>query len=100
MRITSTEFDSVLKRGKTYVSPSFSLSFSKSLALQLAIVVSKKVSKKAVVRNKNRRRVRHAIKKLEKELSTGAFIIFLRKDLSRATFSDIEKEIRDLLLKV
>jgi len=96
-RITVAEFTSVLKKGKTTQSPSFSLCFVPDPKLYVAVVASKKVSKKAVIRNKNKRRVRPLLKELTKQGTSGYFVVFIKKDLSKIKVSHLREELSGLV---
>jgi ribonuclease P protein component len=98
-RITSLEFDDILKRGKTSVSPLFSLCYLPANKSYFAVVASKKVSKKAVVRNRNKRHTRSILRKIEQELSrSGYFILFIKRDLSTIEHVVLEEALRKLVL--
>lgn len=100
-RITSREFLEIMKRGKNYHFPLFSLCqvsvYEKSC---FAVVASKKVSKKAVIRNRNKRRVREAFKKLLKKPFSGALIVFIKKDLSSLSYSSLIEELKVVISKI
>lgn len=72
------------------------MSFLEDHASKFAVVVSKKCSKEAVVRNKNKRRVRHALKKLSYS-KKGYYAVFVKKDLSKIKFPVIEEELENLI---
>lgn len=97
-RIHKDLFSEVLKRGKTLHSPLFSLCYLKAENKAFSVVASKKVSKGAVVRNRNKRRVRHALKKLEAGLPQGAFIVFIKKDLTDVPYPKLSEELAKLLV--
>lgn len=99
-RVHSAHFDEVLKKGKMLHSPFFSLCFLEEEAKAFAVVASKKVSKKAVIRNRNKRRVRHALKEISKNLPSGAYVVFIKRDLSVIPYPEINKEIITLLDRV
>jgi ribonuclease P protein component len=106
-RVHSEQFEQVLKRGKMIHSPLFSLCYLEKGASEIdlkdrafAVVASKKVSKKAVIRNKNKRRVRHALKNMTKKLKSGIFIVFIKKDLSSVGYQDLSQELGTLLGRV
>jgi ribonuclease P protein component len=100
-RITTEEFDSILKKGKTFVSPFFSLCLFREGRTAFAVVASKKVSKKAVVRNKNKRRVRHALRSvLKNKIFSGSLVVFIRKDLSSSPYALILSEMETVLSKM
>lgn len=88
-RVHSEHFDEVLKKGKTKHSPLFSVCYLKASKSSFAVVASKKVSKKAVVRNKNKRLVRHILKKMTINLEKGAYIVFIKKDLSAIAYPEL-----------
>ena len=95
-RVHSEEFEEVLKKGKMIHSPLFSLSVLKNSKKAYAVVASKKVSKKAVVRNKNKRRVRHALKKITTSLPTASYIVFIKKDLTAISYTELTLELSKL----
>ena len=98
-RITALEFDSILKKGRTTHSSLFSLCFVPSNKIHVAVVASKKVSKKAVIRNRNKRRVRHALKSLIKKGSSGYFVFFIKKDLTSIKYPTLLEELKPLVSK-
>ena len=98
-RIHSEDFDKVLKKGKITHSPLFSLSYLKleDQSQAFAVVASKKVSKKAVIRNRNKRRVRHILKKIASNLPSGAYAVFIKKDLAPFSHQELLTEVNRLL---
>lgn len=86
----------MLSKAKNLHSPLFSVSFLEDSTNKFAVVVSKKCSKEAVVRNKNKRRVRHALRKLILK-KTGYYTVFVKKDLSKVSFLLLEEEIKNLI---
>jgi ribonuclease P protein component len=66
----------------------------------VAVVASKKVSKKAVVRNKNKRRVRHALKSLIPKHFLGYFVFFIKKDVSFIKYNLLAEDLKNLVSKV
>jgi len=98
-RITSTEFETVLKKGRTSHSSLFSLCYSPSTKALVSVVASKKVSKKAVVRNKNKRRVRHALKSLIVKGISGYFVFFIKKDMNLIKFPVLKEDLEQLISK-
>jgi ribonuclease P protein component len=98
-RIKKKDVLSVIKEGASYHSPSFLLKTLKNplKTTLFAVIISKKVAKTAVSRNKNKRRVREAIKKQFKKMPQGCFyIIMLKKDLNNSVFKEIEREISEI----
>lgn len=89
-----------MKKGGFLNSPFFTLRFLKNpLKLtHFSVVVSKKVAKTAVSRNKIRRR---AYSVLGKNVKNPYFIIlFGKKGVEKATFAEVEADIKKLLEKV
>lgn len=97
-----------MKKGGFLNSPFFTLRFLKNpLKLtHFSVVVSKKVAKTAVLRNKIRRRTYSILKKLTKNsknpLAGQAYFIILfgKKGVEKATFAEVEADIKKLLEKV
>ncbi len=99
-RIDKKDVVKVIKEGVSYHSPSFLLKMLKNplKTTLFAVIVSKKVAKTAVSRNRNKRRVREAIKKQVEKIPQGYFyIVMLKKDLNGAVFRVIEEELEGLL---
>ncbi len=94
-RISKSEF-LLISKAKNRHSTFFSVSFLDNTINKFAVVVSKKCSKEAVVRNKNKRRVRHALKKLF-FTKKGYYVVFVKKDLSKITFPILEEELKSLI---
>jgi ribonuclease P protein component len=86
----------LLSKAKNRHSPLFSVSFLEGVTNKFAVVVSRKCSKEAVVRNKNKRRVRHALKKLTFS-QKGHYAVFVKKDLSKVEFPTVEQELKHLI---
>ena len=78
-------------------SPLFSLSYIKPENKAFSVVASKKVSKKAVIRNKNKRRVRHVLKKITENITDGAYVVFIKKDLSTLPTQTFVLELTHLI---
>jgi ribonuclease P protein component len=100
-RISRGEFQSLLKKGRSFHSPLFSLSISKDVpGERFAVVVSKKVAKKAVRRNKLRRWAYSILQKHQDSIfSDVACIFFYKKTPEDISFQDVEKQIVDVLKK-
>jgi ribonuclease P protein component len=96
-RVHSEQFDEVLKKGKMKNSPLFSVCYLKGSKSTFAAVASKKVSKKAVIRNKNKRRVRHALKNIGLDAPTGAYVVFIKKDLSLVPYPELVTVLAKML---
>ncbi len=86
-----------MKKGETIHTPLFSLCFLVGATLQVAVVASKKVSKVAVVRNRNKRRVREIFRKHTKHLKKGAYIVFIKRDLTNISYAQLEQEVKRVL---
>ena len=105
MRITSLkknwEFQAVYKKGKSLANKHivmFVLKNNKGIN-RLGISASKKIGK-AVVRNKQRRRLKEALRILESEILTGHdIIILLRAGITEASFLELKSSARHLLRK-
>ncbi len=78
-------------------SPLFSVCYLKASKSSFAVVASKKVSKKAVIRNKNKRRVRHILKKMAGSLEKGAYVVFIKKDLSSILYPEVVTSLEKML---
>ena len=96
-RVHSEQFDEILKKGKMKNSPLFSVCYLKGLKNSFAAVASKKVSKKAVIRNKNKRRVRHILKNIAGDAPKGAYVVFIKKDLSPLPYSELTAALEKML---
>lgn len=99
-RITSFFFR-FLTQGRVYHSPIFSLKVIPSKEgeeFHVAVVVSKKVAQKAVERNLLKRRFLSVVQNNKNLCKKGFFYVFyVKKETQTATFSDIEREISQLL---
>lgn len=119
-RISRENFEIIMKKGGLTNSGLFSLRFLKNLPAQdrtdlegpentthFSVVVSKKVAKNAVLRNKIRRRgysifgkIQKELKNLPADLRRAHFIIlFAKKGAEKATFSETEAQILEILKK-
>lgn len=87
----------VLKRGRAFFSPYFTVKFIRSNNLRTTVVVSKKVSKKAVTRNLIKRIVREAFRAKLKELKVGDWIVMTKPSLTKLERRDLRGEIDKLL---
>lgn len=97
------DIDRVWKRGRTFVTPIFSLKYgqNKLPVSRFAVVVGTKVSKRAVVRNKIKRRIREAIRPLLPQLRPGVDVLCMaRKGIEEKDFAEINKTIGWSLKKI
>lgn len=70
-------------------------------SVKFACVVSKKFSAKAVVRNRIERQTREAVRPLMKSAVKGvAFIVYPKREALGAKFSEISRDIENLLSQV
>jgi len=70
--------------------------------LRIAFTVGLKINKKAVVRNRLRRQIREVVRLLVKEnkLKNGYYLLFVaRKDVLGEEYTEIEREVKNLLEK-
>lgn len=98
-RINREDFEKVMKKGGFLNSSFFTLRFLKNVENKgnFSVVVAKKVAKTAISRNKIRRRAYSVIGKYVK---TPYFIIlFGKKGVEKATFSEVEADIVSVLEK-
>ncbi|MFA5933990.1 MAG: ribonuclease P protein component [Candidatus Paceibacterota bacterium] len=102
-RISKSEFTKVGQSGFLSHGLYFSLRIIPSPSVaeyKCSFVVSAKVAKKAVVRNLLRRHGYSIIKKLEQKIKKQtSYIFFAKKDSAQLSFSELEKEIIDVLVK-
>lgn len=89
--------EQILKKGRRFRSPYFSLHYlpSRSPASRLAVVVSKKLSLKAVERNKIKRRLYEAIRRswdLESKTCYDIVVLVSPRAL-KTPYETLEKEI-------
>lgn len=102
-RISRSEFQEILKKGRGLHAPHVSLSAVRAQGGKgsaFAFVVSRKVSGKAVVRNLLKRRahsiVRSGLPRMRSALR-GAF--FFKKGAAGLSFDELKQEIDSLLLR-
>lgn len=96
------DFQSVYRNKKTYHTPFFSgkyvlnhLTYSR-----LAVVVAKKNIKQAVSRNKIKRRIKAILhKQWPLLLKNIDLIIFVKKDINKLKFADLEKTMTSFFTK-
>lgn len=101
-RIPKADVAKVIEGGISYYSPSFSLKVIKN-SLNKALfttIISKKVAKTAVLRNKNKRRVREAVKRTNNLKEGRSYALFIKKNTSGAAFQELCSEIKTLLAEV
>ena len=106
-RISKTEFGELLKKGRAFHSPHFSLlCFKKeNMEPKFAFVVSKKVARNAADRNILRRRGFSVLRDIgilkEKNKWAGFFgVFFFKKEAKGTAFKETKKEIEELLRKI
>lgn len=101
-RLTSLFFKNPFKKGKNVDSVSFSLKYNKENKENygVSVVISKKVASKATERNLLKRRFLSVVFNNKNLLKQGySYVFYLKKDIKNTIFSDLEKEIRFILLK-
>ncbi len=96
-RPNMSAFDEILKRGKRFQTPLFSVVFEKTEPFRIAVVISKKVAKKAVLRNRNKRLIRHILREL-KGVFTGTCVVYIKKDISLMEHALLKQEVEKLML--
>jgi len=101
--VTERDFDQVHKRGR-YIKGKFLYLKSKSNILGFArfgFLISNKISKKSTVRNLMKRRMKAAVFKNTNSIIPSDIVIgFYRLPEPHPIFSDIEKEIIELLQRL
>ncbi len=102
-RIERKFFDQILKNGKRFNSPSFTLYVAKistettDLGSRFSFSASKKVAKQAVDRNKLRRRGYSVINRNIDKIKTGNFYFFSYKKGFEKDYEGLEMDIMKLL---
>ncbi len=99
-RINRETFDEIMKKGRIVHSGLFSLRFLKNLekSTHFSVVVSKKIAKTAVLRNKIRRRIYSILRKTIK--NPYFVILFTKKGVEKAKFSEVKTEIEKIAEKL
>lgn len=95
--INSREFRTLQKKGKKLFTPYFRAVVAEN-SFKITVVVPKKIYKKRVDRNKQKRRITHALKNIS-ELPAKNIIIFVQKDISELSFTDLTQSLALLLKK-
>ena len=102
-RITKKEFPTILNQGKRFFSSHLSLVFVENHQFfKTTVVVSKKINRGAPQRNRQKRVLREIIKKifpLNKKIPYSC-IFFVKKSVFDVPNAILEREIRDLSLKI
>jgi len=97
------DFETIFRNSKSLRNNLFILKVAKN-NLQISrfgFVVSQKVSKKATVRNKVRRRLVAAIKAEEKNIKSGADLVFIAlSGIEKKEFLEIKEAINKALIMV
>ncbi|MEJ6951942.1 ribonuclease P protein component [Natronospora cellulosivora (SeqCode)] len=94
----NSEFRRVYTRGKSIATRNLVLYFfpNKTNSSKLGLSISKKIGN-AVTRNKLRRRIKEIVR-LKKNIKNGYDFIFIaRKPIVRLEYSDIEKDVNNLI---
>lgn len=64
-----------------------------------AVIISKKVLKKAVHRNKQKRRIYNILSEIYPQICKGQLVfLFIQKDISKVSYTDLVQEIQPILL--
>ena len=95
------QFNWIFKNGKTVHSKNLVLVYSSSKikGFKVGFSVTKKIGK-AVVRNKNRRRMKEAVRSFENNIQSKNVLIFVAKpDIVNQTYQQIVSEVLFLLKK-
>lgn len=101
-RINKDLFEEIIKQGKNIHSDDICLRYVKNGndVSRFSFVISSKICKKAVGRNLFKRRGRHIIKKIEKDVADGfVCAFFAKKGAIEIPFVELEKQIISLLNK-
>lgn len=68
---------------------------------RFTFVVSKKTAKRAVDRNYFKRILRHIVQKNISDIQKGLdFVVVIKKEIQKAEFVSVEKEVLDLIKKI
>ena len=100
-RLTSREFDEVIKNGRISQSDFFSLRYHYlSGQAKISAVAPAKIVKTAVLRNGVRRKIYSALQSLYAELPRGIRMVIIAKNPAlKAKSRELEPEIRNLFVK-
>jgi ribonuclease P protein component len=100
-RLSSRQFDLVMKKGRIIRSPIFLIRLLKvEEKSRVSAVVPKKVCKTAVGRNKIRRQMYEAVQPFFSSLVQGYHIALFANDKAKEIdFADLSKEVKDLFVK-
>jgi len=103
-RVKKDSFTKIMKEGVFVHSPNFYLRFidkKDQLSSQFSFVVPNKVKKTAMGRHLIKRRLSAVVEKLLTTLKPGfSVVFFVKKDVSQLPYSEVEKEVVELLKKV
>ena len=102
LRVSKQVFKEAFKKGRFLSSLYLSLRFFRENSLQsskFSFTVPKSVSKKAITRNLLKRRGYSAVKKLKNINNSYVLIFSFKKGGEKASFSELETEIENLLKK-
>lgn len=100
-RITRSEFEGIIKTGKRFYSPIFTLYVKKEEKIttkKIAFSVSKKICKSAVERNKLRKQGYGAMREFLNKIKPGLSLVFVyKKGTQTPKYKEIKEDVKELL---
>lgn len=98
-RVTNIHFTDVLKKGRRIDGVFVYMKYKMAQGSRFSAVVPTSVEKKAVKRNSIRRKIREAVKPYITKTKVYG-IVFAKKEIKNASFSDIQRDIDGIFKKI
>jgi ribonuclease P protein component len=99
-RLDHTAFNRFFASGKRFQFPLFMVVYSPTEETKMSVVAPKKVFKTAVARNTFRRQVYTLIRPHLTTLASGAYICIAKPGGAHATYSELERAVREMVHKL
>ena len=103
-RVTTSDFDLVMKQGHVFHAPHFTLRLIREKGLTkslFSVVAPKSVAKLAVIRNRLKRQMREALKLSIKNISIPGYmaLLFAKKGVRELSYEQMKAEIQEICHK-